>query len=285
MAEHIKFRLTAAKASVTLALLALVGGLPGAAGAKQSGPAAGPASSQLRHPIYIKLTGLSGELQKALTTLEYKLNNALETLTHKVNTEFYDKHKINSTFLKIDAANKLFYKESQVNATFLKIEDANASFLKITDAGNEFLKVDGTAANAQKLGGMTSDQFFQGRGNVLTNELTVTNAQQTLMADGSVKVLIALDQNSGLPAVQLENDTSSSLNFTVNNGGRPGNGTIAGNGGQTTVVASSANAQLDFQIFASGGGGGAGKVWTATLSAAAGQGGTTVVGQLLIGLL
>lgn len=281
MAEHIKFRLTAAKASVTLALLALVGGLPGAAGAKQKGPGATPASAQLTHPIYIKLTGLGGELQKALTTLEYKLNNALSTLTHKLSTEFYDRHKINSTFLKITNANKLFYKESQVNATFLKIEDANASFLKITDASNEFLKIDGTAANAQELGGMTADQFFQGRGNLLTNELTATATSQVLLGDGSVRVLIGLDQNSQ-PTVTLENDTSSSLNFTVNNASTriAQTGTVQGNGGQASVTPGS---QLDIQVFGSGGG--AGKVWTATVSELSGQGATTFVGQLLIGLL
>lgn len=297
MAEYIKFRLTAAKASVTLAFLALVGGLAGPAQAKQHDPSAKAASFSWGDPIYLKLDGLGGATQKVFSTLEYKLNHALSSFSHKLNTTFYDKHKIDTTFLKIDSANKLYYKESQVNADFLKIEDANASFLKIdaasaeflkiTDANNAFLKIDGTAANAQKLGGLTPDAFVQGHANVLSNELVASSAQQALLGDGSVKVLIGLDVNSN-PTVTLENDTSSPLTFSMNpnpNVSTPRSNTIPGNGGQVTLTLTGNLNQLDFQIFASGGGGGAGKLWTATLSQLNGSGTQTFVGQMLIGNL
>jgi hypothetical protein len=214
MAEYIKFRLTAAKASVTLAFLALLGGLPGVAQGKQESPSAKAASFQWGDPIYLKLDGITGATQKVFSTLEHKINTALSSLSHKINTSFYDKHKIDTTFLKIQNANKLYYKQSQVNANFLKIEDANTSFLTITDANKQFLTVGGTAANSSELGGMTPDAFVQGHANVLTGtvQLNGDGKPQTViaMADGSVRVDLLVNVD-GTEIIVVHNGTSAPL--------------------------------------------------------------------------
>lgn len=223
MAEYIKFRLTAAKAAVTMAFLALVGGLPEAAGADQKNPTAKAASFSWG-TNYLKLDGLNSATQKVFQTLEHKLNSTFLKVNHTLTASFYDKHKIDTTFLKIDTANKLYYKEQQVNASFLKIEDANTSFLKIdaasaeflkiTDANNAFLKIDATAANAQKLGGLTPDAFVQGHANVMTGtvQLNGDGRPQTLiaMADGSVRVALIVNSD-GTEIIVVHNGTSEAL--------------------------------------------------------------------------
>ena len=281
MAEYIKFRLAAAKAGVTMAFFALLGGLIGTAEGQQGGPSAKPASFSWG-ANYLKLTGLDMATQKVFSKLEYKLNKLFLKIDHTLTHDFYGKHKIDTTFLKITTAQSTFETQQKADKRWLKITDANANFLKIGDANNEFLKIGGTAANSSLLGNLAPTDFLQGHGNVLTNELlTSSTQQQTLLSDGAVKILIALDQ-AGQPSVTLENDTSSLLNFTLlGNQSRPSTFTISGNGGQVSFTPGS---QTDIQIFGSGGGG-AGKVWTVSLSTLSGQGGETFVGQLLIGLL
>jgi hypothetical protein len=165
--------------------------------------------------------------------------------------------------------------------------------LKIPDADSKFLKIDGVATDAGKLGGMTPDMFFQGRGNVMTGQMMLTGNQATpptLMGDGSVRVLVNLDAQ-GTPTITLQNMTNASINFTDIGADKSG-GTIPANG-QTDLQPR--QDQVDIQMFGSGGGGGAGagsgggggagKVWTATVSTIAVTGGQQFVGQLLIGLL
>ena len=116
-----------------------------------------------------------------------------------------------------------------------------------------------------------------------------------MMGDGSVRVLIGLLRNDrgSVPAVQLENDTNASINFTFNGDGTlaPGSTTTLGPlAGQAPPLLpavqkpDSPGGQLDIQLF--GGGGGAGRVWTVTVSTVpGGAGGNSFVGQMLIGLL
>ncbi|HEX8976746.1 MAG TPA: hypothetical protein VF781_09555, partial [Solirubrobacteraceae bacterium] len=233
---------------------------------------------------YLKLTGLPPAVAQQFMKLELKLQR-----------QFYDKRGIDKTFLKIrtaqntyetqQKADKRWLKITDANTNFLKITDANTNFLKIGDANAEFLKIGGIAADSNKLGGLPAGQFFQGRGNVMSNELTLSPLapQQALLGDGSVRVLIGLLQ-AGQPSITLENATNVPLNFTVNGGAAQTGAIPAANAdgpGRATVSPNAA--QLDIQVFGSGGG--AGKVWTITLSTLSGQAGQTFVGQMLIGLL
>ncbi len=255
MAEYIKFRLNAAKVGVSMALLALIAGA--ADKAKANAPA--PTASQSSVGGFLKLTGLSRTISSDFLKLEQKylkLNTALSSFEAKllkfersVSSQYYKARTIDATFLKIDNA----------NATFLKIGDANATFLKIADANGKFL---------------------QGRGAVLSNSLLLpaVSQQQQLLGDGSVRVLVGILPAGG-PVVTLANDTNMSLNFTVV-GGRSATTSIPAGG---TADITPGGPQLDIQMF--GGGGGAGKIWTITLSDVSSQAGQQFVGQMLIGLL
>ncbi len=279
MAEYIKFRLNAAKVGVSMALLALIGGLAERAQASGTPPQASKSSVG----GFLKLTGLSRTISSDFLKLEdkyLKLNTAIGAFETKllkyersVASQYYKSKVIDATFLKIDAANAEFLKIDSANAEFLKITDANSQFLKITDAQNKFVA---------------------GRGGVLTGAASITDGtSQVLMGDGSVRVLVGLYQPpaGGPPQKQvtLENDTNASLNFTVNGGTSSGGATTIKPGSTQLLlpavqsVDTGQGGQLDIQLFGSGGG--AGKVWTITVSALGGAGGNTFVGQMLIGLL
>lgn len=264
MADYIKFRLTAARVGVSMALMALIAGIAEKVQASSPEVHATPASLN-----FSKIT--SSNLVPAVQSVNKKVIK-LNTALLKV------ENGLARNYLKIRSANASFLKVTDANANFLKITDATAQFLKISDANLKFLKMDGTAANSALLGNLRPDQFFQGRGNILSSEVTLNAGQQALMGDGSVRVLVGLDP-AGQPSVTLENDTSSSLNFTLI-GGRAGSSSIPS--GQQVAITPT-QGQMDIQLF--GGGGGAGKIWTLTISALSGQGGQTFVGQMLIGLL
>ena len=199
MADYVKFRLAAAKTGVSMALLAVVGG---AVERAEANPTAVPARAG---GLFLKLSGIPGDVKTALFKLEdkwIKMNSSLTNFEHKVTRNYYDK--------------------ATTNKTFLKVRDANATYLKIRDAN--FLNVGGTAANSQKLGGLTPDAFVQGRGGIVSGAVaTITATPQTLVAmgDGSVRVSVSANPAGAagftltlynatsalLPAVQLIDGT------------------------------------------------------------------------------
>ncbi len=284
MAEKIRFRLTAARVGVSLAMMALIAGI---AEKVQSRPNSVHATDSAQ---FLKLTGISGNTRTAFLKLEQKLVK-LDTAFSKLQKTFLKIGDANAQFLKITDANQQFLKLTDAtgflkitdaNSTFLKIGDANSQFLKIGDANAQFLKIGGTAADSGKLGGMTPDAFLQGHGNVLTGEVSSLGAGQgntVLMADGSVKILIGLAPAGG-PQVTLENDTGSSLYFTAVGGTSQVN-TIPPGGGQATITPNAQ--QTDIQIFGAPGTGT--KVWTATVSNVSILDTAAFVGQMIVGSL
>jgi hypothetical protein len=258
MADYVKFRLAAAKTGVSMALLALVGG---AVERAEANPAATPARAG---GLFLKLSGIPGDVKTALFKLEdkwIKLNSGLTKFEAKVNRNYYDK--------------------ATINKTYLKIRDANAGFLKIRDAN--FLTPGGTAANSQKLGGLTPDAFVQGRGGIVSGAVSsVPTTEQTLvgMADGSVRVTVSpnpagaagltlklYNATTGiLPAVQLTDGTPTPVNL------QPGPNTLIVPGGPAHEV--------QLQLFPNQQAG-----FNNVVSILIGLEPSSAVGQMLIGLL
>ncbi|HUE28997.1 MAG TPA: hypothetical protein VMP89_19635 [Solirubrobacteraceae bacterium] len=282
MADYIKFRLTAAKAGVTMAFLALLGGLVGPAEGRQREPAATAASfSWGSH--YLKLDGLQGATKQAFLKLELKLGQVFGDVNHTLTRNFYDKHKIDTTFLKIDAANN----------EFLKLDSANAQFLKIVNANNDFLKLDGIAANSSELGGLTPDAFVQGHANVVSGMASITDGtSQPLMKtpDGLITVNVSVDGN-GNQFLVIHNGTSSDLTAVVDPtavekslpAGADTQIPLGNLNSPGTTVTNDAT-MTHLQIFP---GGSLREVVTMTVSSEppVNGGPNTVVGQMLIGLL
>jgi hypothetical protein len=257
MADYVKFRLAAAKTGVSMALLALVGG---AVERAEANPTATPARAG---GLFLKLSGIPGDVKTALFKLEdkwIKMNSSLTNFEHKVNRNYYDK--------------------ATINKTFLKIRDANATYLKIRDAN--FLKPDGTAANSQKLGGLTPDAFVQGRGGIVSGAVaSITPTEQTLVSMGDGSVRVGVSSTPGAPGITLtvHNATSALLPAVQLIDGsatpadlKPGANTIQVPGGLAHEV--------QFQLFPNQQAG-----FSNVVSILIGLEPSSAVGQMLIGLL
>jgi hypothetical protein len=271
VAEYIKFRLTAAKVGVSMALLALIAGVAEKASSRPAVVKATPAASDL----FLKLGGITGGVKTALVKLEdkwIKLDTALSKFEHKVTGNYYDKHAI--------------------NGSFLKIKSANASFLKIDDANAKFLPAAGTAANASKLGGLAPDAFVQGHANVVSGAVTVGpggSAQTLLQVPSATQggIIVVCRPTPGAAGVQLSitNTTNVTIPAVQDAGSDPT--AVELSPGSTTLKlppSPAATQMLQLQTFPTSA---LNEVMTLTVSiepqGALGQ--TSVVGQMLIGLL
>jgi hypothetical protein len=279
MAQYIKFRLTAAKVGVSMALAALIAGIAEKVHAAPPVIRAQPAAID----SFLKLDGITGESKNDFLKLELKYNklNGLITGVERQLTKVYKKAVVNAEFLKIDTA----------NSEFLKTDDASAEYLKIADASSEFLKIGGTAANSSELGGLAPDAFFQGHGNVVSGEASVTGSEksQQLLStpDGTLTVQLATNSD-GAPYLNIHNGGSDSLPAVqdlgeADIGTTTSSSTIGPGNNQIQLGGQQAN-QLHLQIFPTGN---FNEVVTITVSAepAASGGGYTAVGQMLLGNL
>lgn len=227
MAEYVKFRLATAKVGVSMALLALIAGAAEKARAATN-PSAKPAASG---GIFLKITGLAPTIASDFNKIEAKIikfNSAISSLDKKV-------VKLSSTL------SKNYYSAQKADRTFLKITDANAKFLP---AG-------GTAANSQKLGNLSPNQFLQGSGNVVSGALLgnlTPQPQQLLSLPGGIIVVdIAQTPGSG-PTLTIHNGTAGAGVAEV--GGKAQALTV---NGDTQLLAVQAPAEIRVQIFPSAG--------------------------------
>jgi hypothetical protein len=285
MAEFIKFRLTAAKAGVTMALMALIAGLAENAHAAKTDDG----SAHFLREISIPTCGgidrmVIQKLDGALASLEHKLATSFET-THKLNQTFLKIKSANTEFLKIKSADTSFLKIDSASAQFLKIDSANDQFLKIDSANDQFLKIDGVAADSSELGGLASDAFVQGKGDVVSNFVPLTAANNV---DNQAPLVSSPD---GLIGVTVFDD-SGTVTLVVKNNGSTDLPAVQDTDGQTTsrvftagefspLPISSTTAQTTLQILPAGS---SADVITLTVSIDVTAGASTgVVAQMLVG--
>lgn len=201
MAEYIRFRWTRAKAGVTMAFLALLGGLAEQSASADAGHKASAASSSSFEPK-LSLRGINGNLRSSLI----KLDKAFNTIYAK------DQKAISSA----------------VNKVYAKIEN---NFLTQSDAGKLYLKTDGTAVNSELLGNLAPSAFFHGNGGISTGVATftggITPAPLLKASDGSIIVVCDVVPGNG-PTVTITNSTSNAYNWIATiNGNAPTTGTLA----------------------------------------------------------
>jgi hypothetical protein len=295
MAERIRFRASAAKVGVSVAFLALVGGLVDRLRPSHSAVRVTPAATTGQ---FLKLHGIPGDVKRALIKLEdkwIKLDSALSTVVHKLTTDYLKIDSANSEFLKIRAAGLQYMKIVAADAEFLKIRAANVQFLKIRDANSEFLKT--TDANSQFLKiDDAKNEFLQGQGSVVSGsaELSTTASSPTPVLqspDGLITVSAQATQDRF--ELFIQNDSSDSRDFVVDeDAGAPGqassplveSGTIkAGDKAQFLLSDILLTRQFHVQLFPSAN---FPQAMTLVLSSEPMQNNqVSVVGQLLIGLL
>ncbi len=251
MTEYMKFRLTAAKAGVTLALMGLIAGI--AERAQASPQRAGSASVA----SFLKLHGLSRAISGNFLKIEQKLqkiNSAIVSIDDKwvklentLSKTFYNAQKADTTFLKITDA----------SAQFLKITDASAQFLKITDANAKFLTLTGTAADASKLGGIPASGFLQGSGSVVSGALSGLGQtpQQLLSLPGGIIIVSIANTPGAGSIVTIHNGTPSTLAGAVDMGDGSASKpvTLTPNGDTLLPAVQNINsAEIRLQIFPGG---------------------------------
>jgi hypothetical protein len=221
MAEFIKLRLTAAKAGVTMAFLALLGGIATAKPGAENSQRAKAANKLDKWTPALSLNGLSANLRGVLIGLEKDLASVFYKEQKDIATLEYKEHKHIAAVL---------YKEhkdfSALSATlqgsYYDKHKTDATFLSQTDAAAEYLKLKDTAANSNELGGLTPSQFIQGTGGVQTNALTIsgnsTSPQNLLMLKGTNgSIIVVCTPNPGGGAlIQIDNTTGSLIPAIMN---------------------------------------------------------------------
>ncbi len=270
MAEQIKFRLTKAKAGLTLAILALVAGVT--EHARSAAPPELTADRVTASPAafdaFLKLDGITGTTRTAFQKIEStfaKLDTAVVQIYRK--------------FEKYDTAQKL-------DKTFLTTDAAGAEFLTPTAANGSFLTKGGTAANSSELGGKTADAFVQGSGSVVSGYELVTSAndvdhQLPLIKSPDGIISVDVYDDSGMITMTVQNTTSTDLPAVQDTNGQSISRTLVA-GEYTPLPIGSGTAQSTLQILPAGS---STDVITLTVSIdpTVGAGSTPVVAQMLVG--
>lgn len=245
MAEYCKARLLAARAGVTMALLALIGAVP--AWAKSRPPVAKNSitSSQIKNgtlelkdfkrgQIYSahKVNRLFKAENKAINALSVKWG-ALETSWKTVSTQLSD----------ID---------TQLTSTLAGIAFKLSDVYQKADADARFLHKADTAANSQKLDGIPAADFVQGDGSVFTGHGAFTGgvliAISHLVTVDAVSAAGSNGSGAPVPSFTLTNTSSEVLSYATSEGLR---GTIQP--GKLLAVAAGAGSDTIQLLPASGG--------------------------------
>jgi hypothetical protein len=243
MTDYVKLRASALKASLGLALAALIGGLP--ARAHAAPPASGTGSK------FLKLEGLGRDVRNAFLKVEdqvLKLDSSLANVEHKL----VSKTQANATFLKIKSADSSFLKIKSANASFLKIDNANASFLKIDDANSTFLKAGATAVNASELGGASPQSYSRSAaGDAVVTPTPDGPVQQLLpIPGGALTVQVGYGGPIGVapsPFVAITNGSGQALPAVQDVDGQTTSADLAA--GVEEIIALHSVAQLHVQFF------------------------------------
>lgn len=269
MAEYIRFRWTRTKAGVTMAFLALLGGL-----AEESSSSAAthgkPVATASSWSPKLSLRGIGGNLRTSLV----KIDKSISSL-------YYKEQK---------AISSLYYKEqkatsSAINKVYAKV---TTNFLSQSDAGKLYLKANGTAANSELLGNLAPSAFFHGNGGISTGLATFTGGVTPVpllkASDGSIIVVCDVEPGGG-PTVTITNNTSNAYNWIATiNGNAPTAGTLApGASANLNLLGGNNIGQATVQLVPVVQ---TGSASTLTVSTEPGSGGSqTFIGQMLIGLL
>lgn len=183
--------------------------------------------------------------------------------------------KLNGLARNVTKLKKQLAANGAADAGFLTRTDA-AAYLKTADANAQFLKADGTAVNAQRVGGIAADGLVQGSGQLQTNAVTigVAGTESQLLGDGSVRVLAGLS-NAAAPYLKVANDTASPLQLTYT-GANASTSVIAAH---STVTLTPTQAQVGIQVFDA-----TSRLWAVTVSDASTGAGAVFAGQWVTGL-
>ncbi len=162
MAEYIRFKWTRAKAGVTMAFLALLGGAVERAANADAARGHVAASNPATWTPKLSLGGLNGNLRTSLI----KIEKDFASLYQK------DKKAIAAVSIKDDKA--IAGDRPTSWRTSIPSSRLNGTFLTQADAAIKFLPAQGEAANSAELNGKPASAFISGAGAIATGGTTAT---------------------------------------------------------------------------------------------------------------
>ena len=227
MAGHVKLTRSAAKAGVTIALLALLAAVAGNAMGQGTGATPPPRVPITRSALKLKLNGLSPVLKHDLTQIQGPMLNfiAVSKLMEHEGIFYYFKHTVvGHRLLTVDDANAKFLPIADANAKFLPIADANARFLPIADANAKYLQGVSEAATLSR------------------------STQRELLSIPGVEVDAATNLD-GFPSVTINNSTGIALPAVQDQGGTDAGITLQPGTNSLTLTLPNGVDQLRLQTF------------------------------------
>jgi hypothetical protein len=252
MAEYIKWRLSAAKLSVSMAFLALVGGLAAKTGVARSTSGRSVASRPDKWLPVLDFKGVSIAIEKDFQAIE------------KTIAKVYDKEQ--KAISAVEVKFRGYYTRQQANQTFYE--------------------KGATVANSGELGGIPASRFVQGNGHVSTGAVSGMgdgSVRKTLLSvpgtNGEIIVVCQpapVGQPSGIQ-VLIHNGTSQGVPAVQDGLART---LTAGGDTLLTTISGNTPEQVQLQTFPTSS---LSQVMTLTVSGEPTPGGVSVVGQMLNG--
>jgi len=227
MAGHVKRTKSAAKAGVTMALLALLAAVAGNAMGQGTGATPATQVPIKRSALKLKLKGLSPQLKHDFTQIQNPVLNfmAVSKLMENEGIFYYFKHTVvGHRLVTADDANAKFLPIADANAKFLPIADANAKFLPIADANAKYVQGVSGAATLSR------------------------SAQQALLSIPGVEVDVSTNLD-GFPSVTINNGTGVALPAVQDQGGTDAGITLQAGNNSLTVTLQGGIDQLRLQTF------------------------------------
>jgi hypothetical protein len=265
MAEYIRFRWTRTKAGVTLAFLALLGGLVDRAASADAANGK-TAATETAAPFFPRLTfdGLPSSVKSQFTKLDKDLQHA------------FDKVQTTTALLKHDVIDLK-------SDTYTKVE-TNSVFMKTRSAADQFLDKHATAQDSNELGGLGESDFIHGTGGIATGTRTVQpgSTMPLLSSSGGALIVTAAPTAAAGPAFTITNNGTTGMTWVATVDGAIRTGTLAAGATSDPIVINDGSdaGQATVQLLPAV----QDEAFTLTVSALPGSGGGSVfVGQMVNG--
>lgn len=260
MAEYVKWRLTKMRAGVTMALFGLLAGLGLRTDQGPAAPIDRAASLTIPKGTHIPTNSIGSAQVKmhSLLLSDFKFHQVASfKIMEKVRTELSS------------LSDQLIKMNDSLSKAFDTLETK-------TDAANTFLGKEDTAVNAAKVAGVGLDGLVQGHGQVITGNLVPTQTPAPLMSIPGMLTVNGSHDPAADPSIIVVNISGNDLEVN----GLPGGGTtVLKAGASLPAVQLGDGSTLTLQVLVSGGG----SATTLTLSGFADGSVHRLVGQALVG--
>lgn len=245
MAAHIRFRWTRTKAGVTMAFLALLGGLGDSAASAQDAHGAARAAASASFFPRLSFNHVGRGVKSAFIKLDKDLQTAFRKATTEAAVLKGNVIELKSNVIELKSnVTELNSNVSELKSNVYTKAEANSTFMKSGAAAAEFLSKDGTAANANKLGGLGASAFIHGTGGIATGTATAKLGGNSMplvtSGDGSLVVRAQVTAGAG-PAFTITNSTTEAMTWIATVDGTVTDGSLSAGATSVPLVINDGN--------------------------------------------